>query len=254
MMDLMPAGEQPSVVEFGHDDESGPERPRRRLADWAGGLAADRRLVPLAAALGGVALGASLISEWQVTAVDATVFGDGQVGTKPLSATVADLGAWGGGYLVGLFPLVTAVVLVLFGPRTGRRYARLVGLSTAGVLLALLAAATAHLRHASGVLGSVFTVQLGDDQLKLTYGRGIWCALFGVAAVMLALYLAGRHLEPGAEREPADGADEAAAPTVWSWRRPRDTDDEGPPEAPYGLTVTSAQPLPPESAERDESA
>ncbi|BFU47947.1 hypothetical protein [Krasilnikovia sp. MM14-A1004] len=237
------------VVEFGHDDESVPGRSRHRVMDWAAGLAGDRRLVPLAAALGGVALFASLVSEWQVTAVDATIFGDGQVGTKPLSATVADLGAWGGGYLAGLFALVAAVVLVLFGPPPGRRYARLIGLSTAGVLVALLAAVAAHLRHASGVLGGVFTIQLGDDQLKLTYGRGIWCALFGVGATMLALYLAGRHLEPGDAPHP--DAEPAAAPTVWSWRR--DADDEGPPEAPYGLTVSSAPPFPPESAERDES-
>ncbi|GAB1688474.1 hypothetical protein [Krasilnikovia sp. M28-CT-15] len=249
----MSAGEQPAVVEFGRDDESGAGRPRRHVTAWAAGLAADRRLVPLAAALGGVALFASLMSEWQVTAVDATVFGDGQVGTKPLPATLADLGVWGAGYLAGMFPLVAAVVLVLLGPQPGRRYARLAGLSTAGVQLALLAGVAAHLRHTSGVLGNVFTIQLGDDQLKLTYGRGIWCALFGVAATMLALYLAGRHLGPGVDPEPADGAEAPAASPVWSWRRPRDTDDEGPPEAPHGLTVTPAQPFPPDTAERDES-
>ncbi|GAB1643944.1 hypothetical protein [Krasilnikovia sp. MM14-A1259] len=244
---------QPGVVEFGPDGTAVPGRRRRHLTDWAAGLVADRRLVPLAAALGGVALFASLMSEWQVTAVDATVFGDGQVGAKPVPATVADLGAWGGGYLAGLFPLGAAVALVLFGPRPGRRYARLAGLSAAGILLALLAGVAAHLRHASGVLGPVFTVQLGDDQMHLTYGRGIWCALFGVAAVALALYLAGRHLDPAGQPEPGPAEAEPAAPAVWSWRRPRAGEEvDGPPDAPIGLTVTAAQPLPPGAAERDE--
>src|SRR3954470_21960518 len=56
MMGLMPETEE-AVIEFGPEDEAG-SAPRRRLpvGGFLTGLAGDRRLVPLAAALGGVAL------------------------------------------------------------------------------------------------------------------------------------------------------------------------------------------------------
>jgi MFS family permease len=275
IIDAMPPDQQPaeptpieptpddpgSMIEFG-PQEKAPRRSRFSVTAWAAGLAGDRRMVPLAAALGAVALFASLVSEWQVTTVDATLLGDFQVGTKPLPATIAGLGAWGGGYLAGLFPLVAAVVLVLFGPAPGRRYARLAGLSAGGVLLGLLAAVGAELRDTSRVLGEVFMVQLSETQVQLSYGRGLWCALFGVAAVTLALYLAGRHLpaygaapaarsgQGDAERavEPVDGP----AP-VWSWRRPHgDEEDDPRPEEPFDLTVTSTKPFTPSTEDRDQ--
>ena len=57
------------VVEFGGDP---PASPRRRQASGAlRALATDRRVVPLTALLGAVAVLASLISEWQITTVDA---------------------------------------------------------------------------------------------------------------------------------------------------------------------------------------
>ncbi|HEV7963866.1 MAG TPA: hypothetical protein VGP57_15120 [Actinoplanes sp.] len=249
-----------SVIEFGAD-EAAPRRPRGprfSVSAWASGMAADRRLVPLAAALGGVALFASLISEWQVTDVDATLLGDGQVGTKPLPTTVADLGAWGGGYLAGLFVLVAAAVLVLFGPAPGRRYARLVGLSAGGVLIGVLAALGAELGNTSRTLGEVFMVQLNQNQVQLSYGRGLWCALFGVAATMLALILAGRHLLPPADDVSVPAADEEQAAEValpvWSWRRPRsaeEDEDERQPDEPFDLTVSSAKPFTPSTDDRD---
>jgi hypothetical protein len=247
-----------SVIEFGAD-EAAPRRPRGprfSVSAWASGMAADRRLVPLAAALGGVALFASLISEWQVTDVDATLLGDGQVGTRPLPTTIADLGAWGGGYLAGLFVLVAAAVLVLFGPVPGRRYARLVGLSAGGVLIGLLAALGSELGDTSRTLGEVFMVQLNQNQVQRSYGRGLWCALFGVAATMFALILAGRHLLlPPADDVPVPAAAEQAAeiaPLVWSWRRPRNGDEEQrQPDEPFDLTVSSAKPFTPSTDDRD---
>jgi hypothetical protein len=244
MMDLMPeTGE--AVVEFGPDDNA-ERAPRRRVpvGDLLTGLAGDRRLVPLAAALGGVALFGSLISEWQLTAVDGTFWGDGQVGNRALQTTVADLGGWGGGYLTGLLLLVTAVVLTLFGPATGRRYARLSALSIGGVLLAMVLALGSYLGEISRTVGQLALTNLEEDQLTISYGRGIWCAGFGVALVLVAMVLAGRHQPgpPSADDVAADEEPPAEAP-IWSWRRPAAVEQDGPPDAPFDLTVTPAKPF-----------
>jgi len=264
MMVLMSSDPQPiraaptpaeTVVEFGADPEGPPPRRRRLSAsEILAGLAADRRAVPLAAAVGGVALFASLMSEWQITLLNTDQFTGGPPGdgNRPLSAGVIDLGAIGGAYLVGLFLLAGATALVLYGPGPARRYARVLGLSTGGVLIGLLAALTASLGETSRVVFALFALEFDEEQMRLSYGRGIWCAFFGVAAVLLALYLAGRH-EPGvvAVEQPED-AQEAEAPVVWSWRRPKDGDeDEGPPDAPFDLTVSSTKPFTSLSDDRD---
>jgi hypothetical protein len=250
IMDPMATDQQPadidasvpgSVVEFGA--EPGQARPGRRRWSSAGvaaGLATDRRVVPLAALLGAFALFGSLISEWQITTVDASAFGDGEAGNRTVTAGVADLDGWGGGYLAGLFVLVAATVLVLFGPPAGRRYARLVGLSGGGVLLAMIAAIAQSLKGTSRALELVYTLALNNGQIQLSYGRGIWCAVAGVAAVTLALYLAGRY-EPAVVAEAAAVETADPLPTVWSWRRPRD--EERPPEEPFDLTVTPTTPF-----------
>jgi hypothetical protein len=262
--DQQPASAEPRPIEVGPviafgADENEPRRSRGRrfsASAWAAGLADDRRLVPLAAALGGVALFASLISEWQVTSVDATLLMDNQVGAKPMPTTIADLGAWGGGFLAGLFVLVAATVLVLFGPAPGRRYARLIGVSTGGVLIGLLAAVGSELGDTSRTLGVVFMAQLTPEQVQLSYGRGLWCALFGVAATTLALILAGRHLLPPEEYVLVEAPEEErpvdAVPPVWSWRRPRTADDdERQPDEPFDLTVSSAKPFTSPADDRD---
>jgi hypothetical protein len=246
MMDLMPeTGE--AVVEFGPDDDA--ERPPRRRAaigNFLTGLAGDRRVVPLAAALGGVALFGSLVSEWQLTEVDGTFWGDGEVGTRPLQTMLADLGAWGGGYLTGLLLLVIAVVLTLFGPPAGRRYARLTALSVGGALLAMVAAMGSYLGEISRTVGQLALTNLEEDQVTVSHGRGIWCAGLGVTLVLVAMILAGRHqtAPPVPADAPADVAEptEAVAP-VWSWRRPPTSDGDGPPDAPFDLTVTAAKPF-----------
>lgn len=244
MMDSMPETPE-TVVEFGPDDDL-VRTPRRRFSvgGFAAGLADDRRLVPLAAVLGGVALFGSLVSEWQITVVDGAFWGDGEVGTRSLETMVADLGGWGGGYLTGLFLLVAAATITLFGPPAGRRYARLAALGVGGVLLGMLAALGSYLGETSGILGEFGASGLEADQLSMSRGRGIWCAVVGVALVVLAMYLAGRGSTPAPEESPA----EEPAP-VWSWRRPREVaEDEGPPDAPFDLTVT---PLKPFTAARD---
>ncbi len=250
-MDRMPeTGE--AVVEFGPDDDAqGAPGRRMPIGGFLAGLAGDRRLVPLAAALGGVALFGSLISEWQVTEVDGAFWGDGEEASRRLETTVADLSGWAGGYLAGLFLLVTAVVLTLFGPAAGQRYARLGALSVGGVLLAMLAAMTSYLGDTSPVIGQFGMASLEPDQVALSPGRGVWCAVVGVALIVVATILAGRHQVAGpapvavpADAEPSDGEpSDAAEAAVWSWRRPVTSEEDGPPDAPFDLTVTSAKPF-----------
>jgi hypothetical protein len=254
-MGLMPPNQQPveddvtteSVIEFG------PPPPRRRRLSAAGfgrgllrGVAGDRRVVPLAAALGAVAAFASLISEWQVTAVDGTAYGTGDVGEKLIPADLGDLGAFGAGYLAGLFLLVAAVVLTMFGPLGGRRYARLAGLSVGGTLLALLLALTSLLGDQSRIVSRLYPLELDGDQLQVTYGRGLWCALFGVLAALVALYLAARHTPAVASSRATSstGTPETPEPAaVWSWRRPRTSEEDLRPDEPFELTVSSAPPF-----------
>jgi hypothetical protein len=247
MMDRMPeTGE--AIVEFGPDDEAeSPPGRRVPVGEFLTGLAGDRRVVPLAAALGGVALFASLISEWQLTEVDGTFWGDGEVGARPpLETMMADLGGWGGGYLTGLFLLVAPVVLTLFGPAAGRRTARLCALSTGGVLLAMVVTMASYLGDTSRTVGQLGLTNLEEDQVAISLGRGIWCAAAGVLLVLLAMSLAGRHLRTGPEPADAPAPAEQAAPeepAMWSWRRPVASAEDGLPEAPFDLTVAPAKPF-----------
>jgi hypothetical protein len=237
MMGAMPS-EQPTetVIEFGADPE--PERSARRRwsgVHWSGlgrSLLADRRLVPLAAVLGGVAAFASLISEWQVTSFDFERLGDGSSpGQQPVPAAINDLGALGAGYVAGVMVLTVAIVLVLFGGGPVRTYARLIGLTTGGLTLAILAALSADLSNVSRGIPQFFLAFDGSQQPVLAYGRGLWCGVFAVLAGTLAVYLSGRH-DRGAER------------VNWSWRRPRDSDeDESLPDAPFDLSVESTKPF-----------
>jgi hypothetical protein len=163
---------------------------------------------------------------------------------------VADLGGWGGGYLAGLLLLAAAVVLTLFGPPAGRRYARLCALSTGGVLLAMVLAMGSYLGDVSRPVGQLGLSNLDEDQVTISLGRGIWCAAAGVLLALAAMILAGRHLgaapapalapvdDPAAEEPPVEA--EAA---LWSWRRPATREDEGLPEAPFDLTVAPAKPF-----------
>jgi hypothetical protein len=234
------------VVAWGDERAQPPGRSPR----WLSGLVHDRRVVPLTAALGGVALFASLISEWQVTVVDGTAFGESQVGQRPIVVGVADLDAWGGGYLVGLLLLTASMVLMLFGAPAGRAYARLVALSTGGVLLALLAALLYDLDTHSLAFSPAETLFVEEAQVSLAAGRGGYCAVVGVLAILLAAALAGRQLRTGAVAQPgragpapAPGDDEPDADRPW--RRPRDTGDDDAPDVPFELSVSPAEPFTP---------
>ena len=256
-MCVMPAEQQQppaeTVVEFGASEPARPGTRRRWSAsEVIAGLGADRRTVPLAAVVGGVALFASLISEWQVTQLQDAQLELGFGENRPVPAGLADLGALGSGYVVGLLVLAVSVVLMLFGPPAGRGYARLIGLSVAGVQAGLLAALTQTLGAGTRSPLGLFAANLPEDQVQLTYGRGIWCAAVGVAAVALALWLAGRHLA-AAPAEPAGPDDESASEPaeVWSWRRPRSTPEDILPDAPIDLEVTSSRPFTSRDEDRD---
>lgn len=225
-----------SVIEFGSEpDAERPARRRRSLSGFGQELLADRRLVPLAAAMAAVAAFGSLISEWQVTTVDAAALGNGELGDKVLPTDLADLGAFGGAYLTGLFLLVAAVVLTLFGPPPGRRYARLCGLGIGGAVLGVLLSLTSLLGDQSRLFSRLYTLELSTDQLKVAYGRGLWCALAAVVLALAALYLA--------ERRPAS----------WAWRRP-EADDEEATEEPFELTVGPATPFTSQADDHDRPA
>ncbi|GAA3956692.1 hypothetical protein [Actinoplanes auranticolor] len=240
-----------AVVAFGPDDDDEAERPPRRRAavgEFLTGLAGDRRVVPIAAALGAVALFGSLVSEWQLTEIDGTYWGDGEVGTRSAQTTLADLDGWSGGYLTGLFLLVAATVLTLFGPPAGRRYARLAALSVGGTLLATVVAIGSYLGDISGAVGQLTLTNLEENQVTVSNGRGLWCAGVGVALVLLAMVLAGRHQATGPGSGPVDAPPDEAQPVeveapAWTWRRPATGDEDEPPDAPFDLTVTAAKPF-----------
>ncbi len=240
-IDLGPAPE--SVVEFGPP----PERRRRwQTMGLPLRLSGDRRLVPVAAVMAAVAAFASLVSEWQVTTVDRVVFG-GEGGELAVPTGTADLGVFGTGYLIGVFGVTAMVVLAMFGPVAGRHYARLAGLSLAGVLAGMVLALGVSLGEQSRLVSRLYTLDLGEDQVQIAYGRGLWCALAAVLFALIALYLAGRHLPAAGAVVTADEAADDDDPVgVWSWRRPPAgpaEDDDPDDDEPLELTVSPAKPF-----------
>ncbi|WP_127544240.1 hypothetical protein [Actinoplanes sp. OR16] len=228
-----------AVIEFGAPEK--PEREGRaaRLAHLRG-LGSDHRIPVLVAGVGAVAAFASLISEWQTTTVpDITIIGEdgeGQIAESQMfPASLIDLGGAGAAYMVGLFLVVTTVVLTLFGPAAGRRYARLAGLSVGGVQLALLLAVVQMLGDSSLLISRYFGAQIGQEAPEIAYGRGVWCALAGVAAALVALWLAERA--PSGERR----------------IKPRRVEEpESTPDAPLELSITPAEPFAQFPGDRDQ--
>ncbi|MEU4243007.1 hypothetical protein [Actinoplanes sp. NPDC026619] len=228
-IDLDPSPAE-TVVEFG------PSRLRRWMVSGFGrNLIADRRVVPLTAALAAVALLASIVSEWQVTTVDAAMLGSGdEFGDRVVPTNVTDVGELGGAFLVGLFPLVAAVVLTMFGPPAARRWMRLSGLSVGGTLAGMLFAISVSLGGQSRVVPELYTE---PSQVDFGYGRGLWCAAAGVLLAMLALYLAS-----------------SPSPDAWAWRRATTDDEPQAVDEPLELTVGPAKPFTPLTANLDKSS
>lgn len=234
-----PMSGESEVLEFGSSDSEAPRR--RPSTEFLRGLAGDRRLPVLIAGLGGVAVFASLISEWQITAVEQISYeGEEDVSQQVqlLPTDLFDLGGIGGAYLVGLFLLTISLTLVLFGPAAGRRYARLSGLSVGGLLFALLLAMVHLLGSETRLVSRFFTMQLSPEQSEVRYGRGLWCALAGVAAALLALWLTRR------EEDSEDGP---------RWvRSAAEEEDEEEPDAPLDLTISASTPFASFPGQRDQ--
>jgi hypothetical protein len=251
----MPAQQQPieldgtpseAVVEFGPPP---PPRSRWQAGGFLRDLSGDRRVVPLLAGLAAVAALASLFSEWQITTVNAE-FVNGGTGERTVAAQVGDLGVLGTGYLLGLFLVVAAVVLTLFGPPGGRRYARLAGLSAGGTALGVLLALAADLSDRSEAIDRVYELALDADQMSVTHGRGIWCALAAMVLALASLYLAGRHLGAPAT---VDAPEMPEPATTWAWRRSSAGDQEQEPlDEPMDLTVAPVKPFTSFSDDRDQ--
>jgi hypothetical protein len=242
-----------AVVEWG-DDEQPPGRAARGLAR----LRADHRLAPTVAGLGALALFFSLLNEWRVwTAGD-------DAPPQRVASGVVTFPSIGTAYLVGLFALAACATLALFGGGPVRHSSRLVGLAVVGVLGAVLITATANLDQLGGSIEDFFinVRSSGEDgsadPARLEYGRGLYLAYLGVAAMGLALYLASpvRH-RPDPEGQAGDAYDDQTQVGSPAWA-PEDDGDDWPwrpratarparsPGGPVDLTVEPATPfLPP---------
>jgi hypothetical protein len=243
--------DRPAVISHGTagpGDLSG----RRRGVGLVAGIGRDRRLGPVVAGLGAVAVFASLVGEWTITSLPNSEQ-DG-ISAVQVPAGVGEVGNFGIAYLVGVFGVVGCLALVLFGVSPAVRHnARVIGVATTGALLALLSAATYTLddaaeRRAFYPTGAGFRIE---------YGRGLVMAFVGTACLGLALYLAGRFIpQPaGLEGNGERGSDDlpegmahrgSAEEGGWPWRRRRpgaESEPDGAYPAPADLTVTPAVPF-----------
>jgi hypothetical protein len=243
--------DETAVVEFGADE---PPRKRPRVTQVLTAVRRDWRLVPVIAGLSAVAIFASLVGEWQTTTfTDPELLAPGQA-AEPANASVGELGGFGTGYLIGIFVLIGCVGLLLFGRPSMRDQVRILGLTTAGVVLAILVGATVWLDERSVAIPAA-DMFIGPEGQRyvLAYGRGLTMAFLGVAGLAVALYLAGR-LMPVPPAQPAVAADAEPRPDAveqpdWPWRRPRaprepdELDSDLPP--PADLTVAPTAPFVP---------
>ncbi|WP_329016728.1 hypothetical protein OG271_11110 [Micromonospora rifamycinica] len=216
------------------DDTSVPEwgaagrATSRRFGQWPAALRQDRRLPPVLVLLGAVAATASMAGEWLVMTVPNG--GPEGSGTIRVPGGVAEVGAFGVAYLVGLLLLSVAVALALRGrPATGHD-ARTAGLAVAGALLVLLTV-TAFSLDDSGQRALFYS---SEDGFRVDHGRGLVMAFVAVALVGAALLSTGRQpddragdgpagVDPGRDHDrPAAPADLTVAPTVPFARREPD--------------------------------
>lgn len=248
------------------------DRPTGRLGRGWGALRADPRLAPLLAVLAGLALFGSLLTEWRVWTIVENSDAIGGFGRQRLVSSVISFPGVGNAYLIGLLVLAACVTLVLRGTEPVRRNARLVGLATTGVLLAVLVTVTAQVDQVGGVVEDIALPDSGDGaafQSTIEYGRGIYLAFAGVGIMGLALWWVTpveRRVSGVSSAEPdetdesldsesnGDGGLEAAGwgssgGAGWPWRSraaKRSTSTHTQPSRPVDITVEPAAPfLPP---------
>ncbi|GFJ90660.1 hypothetical protein [Phytohabitans rumicis] len=194
-----------------------------------------------------------MIGEWQITTMtEEGIFTPDSTG-QPIATGVADLGAWSAAYLVGIFGLVGCLGLVLFGRPTVRDHARVLGLTTTGVLAAILVAIAIDIDDRSVVFGPMTFG--GAVPYEVEYGRGLTTAFIGVVFLGVALFISGRLMpapppaQPSPEAAPEKADEEPAEQADWPWRRPRQAREAHDPEAdlppPIDLTVAPTPPFVP---------
>jgi hypothetical protein len=238
-----PSGSEDSaVVQWGNEEPVSRGHVSRLLA----AVGRDRRLVPMIAGLGLVALFASLAGEWVVISVPNSEPAGGAAVDIPTG--VSDAGNLAMAYLLAVLAVVSCTALVLFGSPAIRRNARVIGLALCGAALALLVAVAASLEEVTP--GFFVYYGFGDqNQVQVRYGRGLVAAFLAVTALAVALHLAGRSLRAQPDRTAIPGAGEAedsgrgGSEIDWPWRRPRTADREDAGAGPIDLTVAPARPF-----------
>lgn len=157
------------------------------------------------AGVGALAGFGSLVGEWLVI-FPPEGFGPPD-GDRRQALGPGQLAGWGAWWILSATVLSIVVALTLFGQPAIRAYTRTVGLATAGVLAAVLVAATTGLSGMSPYQSFVF-----DDEYDYHTGRGLHLAFVFLALLGAALWLA------------RPGSDAARAPTD----DPTDDPDGGP--------------------------
>lgn len=221
-----------TVVEWGDADTTPPGRVGRSLA----GLGRDHRLPPVLVGLGAVAALASLIGEWVVIAIPADSREEGA--PAQLANGIAETGAFGTAYLVGLLGLSVALALTLRGAPAVRRHARIAGLGLAAPLFGVLVATAASLQQLARRILFFPT----EQSLQVQHGRGLVTAFLAVALLAVALHLTGRTGDRGTDAVEVGAAPSDEPPGTLVGRRRRSADDEAPP-APADLTVEPTVPF-----------
>lgn len=142
---------------------------------------------------GAVAVFGSLIGEWQVTDLSELLppGTGGEDDITELMAGVAEIGAWGAGWLVGVFALLAATAVALFAQPALRGPARAVGLAGAAALALVVTAAAAELSRESVAESAVFGFRglQPDTSLEVTLGRGLFAGYGGLLLLAAALWL-----------------------------------------------------------------
>jgi hypothetical protein len=170
---------EPTVIEWG----SQPRGRLSQLASWQ-----HPRLSWTLAGLGAMAMFGSLIGEWQVVRDPAAIGLDVEEGREVITLGIGLTLVWGPAWLIGAMLLAVCGGLALAGQPSIRSYARTVGLVVAVVELGVLAAAAVSLSREQ-----LFTI--GNQDIELGLGRGVYAAFASVLLLGAALYLI-RTIQP----------------------------------------------------------
>lgn len=224
-----PPPAEPAVVEWGSGRVGGWALADgawwRRRFGWSRTPGWSRRLAWVLAGLGALALFGSLVGEWQVLHQDAADFAFPGEESDPerLALGIGSVLVWGTGWLVGGLLIAACAALALAGQPPLRSHARTVGLALAAVELVLLAGAAVALTEES-------LYALGQPEIEISLGRGVYAAVASVVLLGGALFLAGPVPE-SSPAAPAAAGEDTAGPPAPAYQEPAD------------LTVAPAEPF-----------